>query len=160
MKAAVIVTMLTLAAWSAAGSRGQPDAARHARMVAADTTIVEVYATNAGLAFDPAEVRVKAGSTVKIRFVNESSLPHNLVILKNEKDLDLLGTASFDAAGTGFVPMQHKEKLIGYSPLATPGKTVEFTVTVPPVGDYLFACFVDGHFNTMIGKLHSFAPAK
>ena len=156
MKAAVIATMLTLAAWSAASSRGEPAALRADHTAASDTTIVEVYATNAGLAFDPAEVRVKSGSTVKIRFVNESALPHNLVILKNEKDLDLLGSASFDAAGTGFVPMQHKEKLIGWSPLATPGKTVEFTVTGPPAGDYLFACFVDGHFNSMIGKLHAF----
>jgi plastocyanin len=149
---AVVAAVLTLAALSAASTR-VPAASRAARAVAADTTIVEVYATNAGLAFDPVEIRVKAGSTLKIRFVNESALTHNLVILKNEKDLDALGTASFDAAGTGFVPMQQKEKLLGWSPLATAGKTVEFTVTMPAAGDYLFVCFVDGHFNSMIGKL-------
>ena len=153
MKAAVIAAMVTLAASSAASSREQPGALRPDRVALNDTTIVEVYASNNGLAFEPAELRVKAGSVVKFRFVNESALPHNLVILKNEKDLDMLGSASFDAADTGFVPMQHKEKLIGWSSLATPGKTVEFTVAAPPAGDYLFVCFVDGHFNSMIGKL-------
>jgi uncharacterized cupredoxin-like copper-binding protein len=54
------------------------------------------------------------------------------------------------------VPMEHKAKRAGYSPLANAGKTVEFTFTVPPAGDYLFACFVDGHFNVMQGKLHSY----
>jgi uncharacterized cupredoxin-like copper-binding protein len=148
-----VAAALGLAAMTAASRPAQRTADRNAHAVAADTTIIEVYASNAGLAFDPVEIKMKAGNPVKVRFINESSLSHNLVILKNEKDLDELGTASFDAAATGFVPMQHKEKLIGWSPLATPGKTVEFTVTAPPAGEYLFACFVDGHFNSMIGKL-------
>jgi plastocyanin len=121
-----------------------------------DTTVISVYASSEGLAFDPTEIRARAGSIVKMRFVNSSPLPHNVIILLNEKDLDAIGAASFDAAGTGFVPMEHKAKMAGYSPLANAGKTVEFTFTVPPAGDYLFACFVDGHFNVMQGKLHSY----
>jgi azurin len=92
--------------------------------------------------------------------VNESGISHNVVFLKNAKDLDEIGDASAAAAATGFVPMQHKAKLFGYSPLATAGKTVEFIITVPPVGEYLFACFVDGHHNVMIGKLISYKAAE
>jgi uncharacterized cupredoxin-like copper-binding protein len=153
VKVAAVAAVLALAAMTAASRPDQSTSAHAPRAVAADTAIIEVYASNAGLAFDPVEIKMKAGSLVKVRFINESSLSHNLVILKNEKDLDELGSASFDAAATGFVPLQHKEKLIGWSPLATPGKTVEFTVTAPPTGEYVFACFVDGHFNSMIGKL-------
>jgi plastocyanin len=155
----MIGPVLGLAAMTAVttpGMRGSSDAVVTA---AADTTVIEIYTTNAALAFDPDLIRAKAGSIVKIRYVNESALAHNLVILKSEKDLDVVGQASFHAAGTGFVPMEHKAKMIAYSPLANAGKTVEFTFTVPPVGDYLFACFVDGHFNMMIGKLRSYKPA-
>jgi plastocyanin len=148
-----------LAAWlGAAPGKSMPIDVRGDAQV--DTAIIEIYSTNAGLEFDPDKVRARAGSTVKIRFVNESALSHNVVFLKNAKDLDELGEAAAHAAATAFVPMQHKAKLFGWSPLAAAGKTVEFTITVPPVGEYLFACFVDGHFNVMVGKLISFKAAE
>ena len=157
MKAGMIVSLLAMAAMTTAGKPGSLTSApdRAPERVAVDTTVIEVYASEEGLAFDPSEIRAKAGSIVKLRFVNPTMLPHNIVILKSAKDLDAIGEASFAAAATGFVPMQHKSKMVGYSPLAHAGKTVDFTFTVPPAGEYLFVCFVDGHFNAMVGKLRS-----
>ena len=157
MKAGMIVSLLAIVALTASNKPGSAATAPGLATegAAADTTIIEVYASNEGLAFDPNEIRAKAGSIVKLRFVNHTMLPHNIVILKDAKDLDAIGEASFAAAGTGFVPMQHKARMVGYSPLAHAGKTVDFTFTMPPPGEYLFVCFVDGHFNAMIGKLRS-----
>jgi plastocyanin len=121
--------------------------------VAADTTTITVRTTSAALAFNPDLITVKAGSTVKIRYINESVFSHNMVILKSEDDIDPVGAASFDAHDSGFVPMQFKERYIAFSPVAGAGKTVEFTFTAPAAGEYPYVCFVDGHFNMMIGTL-------
>jgi len=107
------------------------------------------------LAFEPDGFTVKAGTTVRIRYVNESTLAHNLVIVRTEEDIDVLGTAAYEAGATGFVPMQHKDRMIAFSPLASPGKTVELTFVAPPPGEYPFVCLVDGHFNIMLGTVRS-----
>jgi uncharacterized cupredoxin-like copper-binding protein len=151
-----MISVLAVVAWSTTRPVAVTQSSAAHAMTSADTTLVEVYASSEGLAFEPTEIRVKAGSIVKMRLVNQSSLPHNIVILLNEKDLDVIGAASFEAAATGFVPMEHKSKMAGYSPLANSGKTVEFIFKVPPAGNYLFACFVDGHFNVMNGKLQAY----
>lgn len=122
---------------------------------AADTTTITVRSTSGALAFNPDLITVKAGSTVRIKYINESVFSHNIVILKKEDDIDPVGAASFDAHDTGFVPMQFKDKFVAFSPLAGAGKTVEFTFTAPAPGEYPFVCFVDGHYNMMVGKLKS-----
>lgn len=129
---------------------------RTAPALSADTTVITIKSTAAGgLAFEPDLITVKAGTPVKIRFANESPFNHNIVIMKKEADIDDVGAASFDAHDTGFVPMQHKAKYVAWSPLAPAGKTVEFSFIAPPAGDYPYVCFVDGHFNMMVGKLKS-----
>lgn len=121
---------------------------------AADTTTILIRTTAAGgLAFEPNEIRVKAGTPVKIRYLNESPMTHNMIIVKTEADIDLIGEASFNAPD--HVPAQHKSRMIAWSPTAAPGKTVEFKFVAPPAGDYFFVCFVDGHFNMMVGTLRS-----
>jgi len=122
-------------------------------VAAADTTTITVRSTSAALAFNPDMITVKSGATVRIRYINESVFSHNMVILKSEDDIDPVGAASFDAHDSGFVPTQFKERYVAFSPLAGAGKTVEFTFTAPAPGEYPYVCFVDGHFNMMIGKL-------
>ena len=122
--------------------------------IVADTTItIRTFATN--LSFEPDRIAVRAGTTVRIRYVNESTLAHNLVIVRTDDDIDTLGMAAHAASETGFVPMQHKDRMIAYSPLASPGKTVEMTFVAPAAGEYPFACLVDGHYNVMVGMLRS-----
>jgi plastocyanin len=121
----------------------------------ADTTTITIGSTATALAFEPDRISVKQGTLVRIRYVNESTLAHNLVIVKKDADIDVIGPAAQDASDSGYVPTQHKDRMIAYSPLASPGKTVEFTFVVPPAGEYPFACFVDGHYNMMLGTLVS-----
>src|SRR5262245_13695610 len=119
----------------------------------ADTTVVTVKSFETMLAFDPDRIAVKQGAVVRIRYVNESTFAHNLVIVKKDSDIDVIGPHAQEAAATGYIPTQYKNLLIGFSPLAQPGKTVEFTFTAPAAGDYPFVCFVDGHYNAMVGSL-------
>jgi plastocyanin len=124
-----------------------------AQRVAYDTTVT-LKAISSTLEFDPAVIAAKHGTRVRIRFVNTGTLPHNLVIVRNEDDIDDLAAAAAKTGGD-FVPVAQKAKLIAYSTLASPGQTVEVTFVMPPLGEYTYVCLMTGHSNTMLGKLRS-----
>jgi plastocyanin len=124
-----------------------------AQRAAFDTTVT-LRAISSTLEFDPAVIAAKHGTRVRIRFVNTGTLPHNLVIVRNEDDIDDLAAVAAKTGGD-FVPVAQKAKLIAYSALASPGQTVEVTFVMPPPGDYTYVCMMTGHSNTMLGKLRS-----
>lgn len=118
-----------------------------------DTTIV-IRAGSSTLEFDPPTIAAKAGARIRLRFVNEGTLPHNLVVVKDEDDIDALAEAASKVGGD-YVPLSQKEKLIGYTTLASPGQTVELVFVVPPAGVYTYVCLLTGHSNSMLGTLRS-----
>lgn len=122
--------------------------------LAADT-VITLRTLGSTLEFTPARISAKHGTRVTIRYVNEGTIPHNWVLLYDEDDLDLVGPAAYDAAATGYIPMAEKDKLVAWTDLASPGETVEVTFTVPPPGEYTFACLFPGHHNMMLGTLRS-----
>ena len=119
----------------------------------ADTTIV-VRVNSSTLEFDPPAIAAKAGTRVRLRFVNSGTLPHNFVLVKNEDDIDALAAAASKAGGD-YVPLAQKEKMIAYSTLASPGQTVELVFVVPPAGTYTYVCLLSGHSNSMLGTLRA-----
>ena len=121
---------------------------------AVDTTIV-IKASGSTLEFTPPRISVKNGARVKLRFVNDGTLPHNIVLPRSVDDLDALAVEAYGAGETGYVPIASKSKLIAYSTLASPGETVEVTFVVPPPGEYTYACLFPGHANSMFGVLRS-----
>ena len=131
-----------------------PKAAAQTAKAPVDTTI-DVMAMGSTLEFEAPEIAVKAGKRVRLRFMNHGSLPHNLVIAKSDDDIDALIAASSDAYKTGYVPVQLKDKMIGWTTLASPGQTVEFDFVVPPPGKYTYICLISGHYNSMLGTLRS-----
>lgn len=143
----LIMTTMLLLAGSAGAAPAQSDPPP-------DTTIT-IRTTGSNLAFTPDRISAKQGARVRIRYVNEGTLPHNIVLVKDEGDIDMLGQAAFDADDTGYVPLEHEERMIAYSTLATPGETVEITFEVPPAGEYFFVCLYPGHYNMMFGTLRS-----
>ena len=64
-------------------------------------TIITIRASGSTLEFQPARLSVKTGRRVKLRFVNDGTLPHNVVM----KSIELFGTvvapAVRKAIGTG-----------------------------------------------------------
>jgi len=120
----------------------------------ADTTIT-IRAASSTLEFTPTRVSAKAGTRVRIRFVNEGTLPHNLVVPRSEDDIDALVLAAYSAGETGYVPMDLKSKLVGWTTLASPGESVEVTFVVPAAGEYTYVCLFPGHSNSMLGTLRA-----
>ena len=119
-----------------------------------DTTI-NITSVGSDLQFLPDHIAAKAGKVLRIRYINEGTFPHNIVIVTNDDDIDPLGAAAFQAGSTDYVPLAMKDRMIAFSPLAAPGQTVEFTFVVPPAGEYPFVCLYPGHYNMMLGTLRS-----
>ena len=120
----------------------------------ADTTIT-IRASGSTLEFTPTRVSAKAGSRMRIRFVNDGTLPHNLVVPKSDDDIDALALAAYQAGETGYVPLELKAKLVGWTTLASPGQSVEVTFVVPAAGEYTYVCLFPGHANSMLGTLRA-----
>lgn len=150
MRASLLVLGLALCTSAVAVDAGAQASVTHS---AFDTTVT-LRAISSTLEFDPALIAAKHGTRVRIRFVNTGTLPHNLVIVRNEDDIDDLAAVAAKAGGD-FVPVAQKAKLIAYSSLASPGQTVEVTFVMPPPGEYTYVCMMTGHSNTMLGKLRS-----
>ena len=121
---------------------------------APDTTIT-IRAESSTLEFLPSRISVKQGTTVRLRFANAGTLPHNVVIPRDDDDIDALAVAAYQAGETGYVPEAEKGKLLAFTMLASPGDTVEVTFVVPPPGEYTYVCLFPGHANSMLGTLRS-----
>jgi plastocyanin len=117
-----------------------------------DTTII-LRANGPELIFDPATITLKQGTRVRLRFTNMGSFAHNFILARDERDIDELAVRARDAAEN--VPLSLKSKMIVYTNIAQPTQTVETAFVVPPPGEYTYVCLVEGHANTMLGKLRS-----
>ena len=118
-----------------------------------DTTIT-IRANSSSLEFDPPTIAAKQGTRVRLRFLNAGTLPHNVIVVRNENDIDALAAEAAKAGGD-YIPLTQKAKLIAFSTLASPGQTVDVTFVMPPPGEYTYVCLMSGHANSMIGKLRS-----
>jgi plastocyanin len=119
---------------------------------APDTTIT--VRAGSALEFDPATISVKQGTRVRLRLVNAGTLPHNIVFVRDSSDLDKLA-ADASHQGGDYVPAALKDRMIGFTALASPGQTVEMVFVAPPPGEYTYVCLMSGHAGVMLGKLRS-----
>lgn len=118
--------------------------------------VVTIKAVGSKLEYETTDIELVAGTTVTLRFDNsESSMPHNVVVLKNRDDIRSVGIAALQAQQTDYVPESESDKMIAHTVLARPGDVVEVTFEVPPPGEYPYICTYPGHFQTMRGTLTS-----
>ena len=118
--------------------------------------VVVVRSKGTELSYDPAVINARAGERLTIRYENTGEMTHNVVVVKSERDVPLIGEAAFQAAFTNsWIPTgaDHTARMIAYTPLAGPKETVEVTFTVPPPGEYPFICTYASHWTTMRGRL-------
>lgn len=121
-----------------------------------DTLVIRSF--GADLSYDVTEIRASAGETITIRYDNsQSAMPHNIVFVNSEADIQPVGVASLRAHQNEYIPEdeESQEKIFGYTPLARPGDVVYVTITVPPPGTYPYICTYPGHFTMMQGRLIS-----
>jgi plastocyanin len=138
-------------------SRTGPDPARPAPPVTADPgRVVVVRSTGLELSYEPAVIRARAGERVTIRYENVGEMTHNIVVVRTEADIPIIGEAAFQAAFTNnWIPVgeQYTARMVAHTPLAGPKETVEVTFTVPPPGEYPFICTYASHWTVMRGRL-------
>ncbi|MDB5262971.1 MAG: blue (type 1) copper protein [Adhaeribacter sp.] len=111
--------------------------------------------TKPGLKFEPGQFQVKAGSKVKVVFVNDDDMLHNFVVV-------LPGTAipvgeqamklGLEGQQKNYIP--NTNKVLYHTVLLQPNttETIYFTAPDKP-GEYTYVCTVPGHFYVMQGTM-------
>jgi plastocyanin len=151
----ILVVMAGAALIVAGAGFGEGSAVPAANLEQGADTTITIRAAGSTLEFSPARVSAKAGTRLRLRFVNEGTLPHNVVVPRSDDDIDALALAAYQAGETGYVPMDLKARLVGFTALASPGETVEVSFVVPPAGEYTYVCLFPGHSNSMLGTLRA-----
>ena len=106
------------------------------------------------MSFSVQEIRVKAGTTVKIHFTNtakDPALKHNFFIVKSGTMEQVANAALAAGADKNYIP-DDKTNILFTSSLLEPGKSEDLVFPAPPVGNYEFVCTYPGHWQKMNGK--------
>ena len=106
--------------------------------------------------FSKNEIRVKAGSTVKLTFthtgeMDEKVMGHNFVLLKQGTDISAFGQKAMQAAENDFIP-EDEEQVIAHTQIIGGGESTTIEFTAPEAGTYDFICSFPGHYAVMRGK--------
>lgn len=116
---------------------------------------VKVQAVPNQLKFSPTEIRVKAGSDVRLIVANPDAMIHNLVIMKpgtKDKIGNLADKLAADpnAAKKAYVP--DSPDVLFATKLLNPNNNEELKFKAPSKpGNYPFLCTVPGHWRVMQG---------
>ncbi|KHL71943.1 copper-binding protein [Pseudomonas putida] len=156
--ALALVSLPILAGTGKSFSFGEPAPAAKA------TRTVEVVLKD--IAFEPRNLQVKAGETVRFVLVNEGKLPHEFNLgdkamhAQHQKEMiamqGKLFTAGMDHEGMNHGQMDHGAHGhdAGNTVLLQPGQRAELTWTFRQSAPIEFACNVPGHYQAgMVGPL-------
>lgn len=109
--------------------------------------------TMADMRYNQKELRVKAGSTVHLRLINEGtdpSMTHNFVLIE-EGTADKVGPEGMKAGiDKDFVPKM--KQVLVFTKMTKPKEKAEITFPAPAKGTYDFICTYPGHYQKMNGK--------
>ncbi|MDT0689593.1 azurin [Salegentibacter sp. F188] len=106
--------------------------------------------------FDKNEIKVKAGSTVKLTLthtgeMDEKVMGHNFVLLKEGTDINAFGQKAMQAADNNYIP-EDGEQVIAYTEILGGGESATIEFNAPEAGTYDFICSFPGHYAIMKGK--------
>ena len=119
-----------------------------------DGRVVELRTTGVQLSYDVTEIRAKAGERLTLRYVNQSEMAHNVVVLRSVDDIQTVGLAAIGPQAKDFIPPGQQDRILAHTKLAAPGETVSLELTVPETpGAYPYVCTVAGHFSLMQGRI-------
>lgn len=111
--------------------------------------------TKAGMKYEEATLKVKAGSKVKFVFNNPDDMMHNVVIVKPETRVNVATLANnlgLQGQEKGYIP--DSDNVLFHSNLLTPGSSDIFYFIAPTkAGQYEYVCTFPAHSETMRGIL-------
>jgi uncharacterized cupredoxin-like copper-binding protein len=101
--------------------------------------------------FNPAQLTIRQGDTVRFMVKNSGKLLHQIVIGTREE------LAEHEALMASFPGMvEHDDSHMAY---VAPGKTEEIVWQFTKPGQFNYGCLIPGHFDTgMVGKIIVVAP--
>jgi azurin len=118
-----------------------------------EITLKTIGNSMAEMKYDQTELHVKAGSTVKLKLINEAkdeTMQHNFILIE-AGSADKVATEGIKAGQEKNYTPVLKDVLVGTS-LVGPGKKTEIIFPAPAKGTYDFICTYPGHYKTMNGK--------
>ncbi|MFJ4112642.1 plastocyanin/azurin family copper-binding protein [Pseudomonas sp. NPDC089758] len=164
MKRLFIAAALALVSLPNLADTGKSFAFGEPAPAAKATRTVEVVLKD--IAFEPANLHVKAGETVRFVLINEGKLPHEFNLgdkamhAQHQKEMiamqGKLFTAGMNHEGTGHGQVDHGAHGhdAGNTVLVQPGQRAELTWTFRQSAPIEFACNVPGHYQAgMVGPL-------
>jgi len=120
-------------------------------VVQGNQTIVDIAAIPHQLKYNLTNFSVKAGSKVKVTFLNPDVIPHNLLIVEPGSKAEIGNQAIAMGADAVKIAPKNSKILHGTKMLEAGQKeTLEFTAPSKP-GDYEFICTFPGHWAVMNG---------
>ena len=85
--------------------------------------------------------------------LDKAIMGHNWVLLKMGTDVQAFAMAAIDAKDTGYIPGDHKDKVVANTKVLGGGESDTITFTVAEPGTYTFICSFPGHSAMMKGEL-------
>jgi len=112
---------------------------------------------NDQMRFNLDEMKVKAGSTVKVTLkhvgkMTKQQMGHNWVLLKQGTDIMEFGQKAAGAANNDYIPQEEASKVIAHTKTIGGGEETTITFEAPKKGTYDFICSFPGHVALMKGK--------
>lgn len=133
-----------------------------ATLTQAEDAEVTITADKIQLAYDTKEFTVKAGQTVKLKFINpadsQNLQPHNLILIKPGKLGAMIATVNDPSklSDPNWInnPVPESEDILHHTKLLKPGEEEVLEFTAPAeAGDYPFLCTYIGHAAIMNGTM-------
>jgi azurin len=122
-----------------------------------DENVVEITITgNDQMQYNLAELKVKAGQTVRITLkhigkMDKNVMGHNWVLLTKGTDIGAFGQAAVAAKATDYIPAGTTQ-VIAHTKLLSGGESDTIEFVAPAAGTYDFICSFPGHYALMKGK--------
>ncbi len=120
-----------------------------------DDVIEVVIEGNDQMRFNLTEIKVKAGSTVKLTLNHVGKLPkqamgHNWVLLNADVVVKDFAMSAMTARDNDYIPKDTND-IIVHTDLVGGGESTTIEFEAPAKGEYTFICSFPGHYGLMKG---------
>ena len=115
-----------------------------------------VITADDAMKFNTGEIRVKAGTKVKLTLrhigkMDANVMGHNVVVLKKDVEMSEFAAKAATEKENGYIP-EGTEDVIAHTEMIGGGQTTTIEFDAPAAGAYNFLCSFPAHYALMNGK--------